>query len=73
MAECRIKKYDNLPARVGWIDVDMHRWALSRKLKPSKLDKVPILNWFLTPSITKERIIFNLETAAREHKMRDEL
>ena len=33
MATCGIKKYDNLPSRVGWIDVDYLRWALSLNTK----------------------------------------
>jgi len=33
MANCGIKKYDELPSRVGWIDVDYLRWALDVNTK----------------------------------------
>jgi len=42
MATCGIKKYDNLPSRVGWIDVDYLRWALSlnNKQRNKIIDKL---------------------------------
>lgn len=39
MAKCGIEKYDNLPARVGWVDVDYirHEYAQTKsKLKALK-------------------------------------
>lgn len=44
MAKCGVKKYDNLPARVGWWDVDAMRFAYGETLKrkrslEAKLDK----------------------------------
>ena len=49
MAQCGIKKYDSLPGRVGFIDVDAARAALSSSFKrieslKQKLDKAIILN-----------------------------
>lgn len=36
--QCGIKKYDDLPARVGWIDVDYLRYQLySIKKKESEI------------------------------------
>jgi len=44
MAKCGITKYDNLPGRVGFTDVDALRYALGRNFKQherlvKKLDK----------------------------------
>ena len=36
MAQCGIKKYDRLPGRVGFIDVDAARAALNYNLKTIK-------------------------------------
>lgn len=36
MAKCYIGKYDKLPARVGWIDVDYLRFRLSQNLDDYK-------------------------------------
>ena len=36
MAKCGKKRYDELPGRVGFIDVDSLRYALSRVLKKRK-------------------------------------
>lgn len=49
MADCGIKKYDKLPGRVGFIDVDAARAALSRYLSTievlkKKLDNAVKLN-----------------------------
>lgn len=69
MAKCGIKQYDELPSRVNFIDVDMTRWALSKRLQQEK-ESPTLLNkiiWFFTsPLISKERCIQNLETARRE-------
>lgn len=40
MAKCGIKKYDEMPSRVGWKDVDAARFAISEKL--SKIFKLEI-------------------------------
>ena len=36
MAKCGIKKYDELPARVGWIDVDYLRYRLESNMSEKK-------------------------------------
>jgi hypothetical protein len=43
MAKCGIDKYDALPARVGFVDVDYLRWRLSVCLNPSSN---PIIKFF---------------------------
>ena len=66
MAECGIEKYDKLPSRVGWIDVDYLRWRLWRCNNPSFISKIPMLGWFLTPQSnekTKQKIINKLDEA----------
>ena len=63
MAKCGIKKYDELPSVVGWIDVDMHRWVLGRLLNPLHIYKFPLIRFFLLPSISKKRCIANLDKA----------
>ena len=72
MAECGIKKYDELPAVVGWIDVDMTRWVLYRHLNKRKIESVPYIGFIVRhltyPSMTKERAIFVLEKAYKQHK-----
>jgi len=45
VANCGVAKYDRLPARVGWTDVDAMRYAYSvvlgkKKLFEVKFDKV---------------------------------
>ena len=39
MAECGIKKYDDLPARVGWTDVDSLRYKLRTAMNDVTLIK----------------------------------
>ncbi|MHA1685286.1 MAG: hypothetical protein ACTSYD_02635 [Candidatus Heimdallarchaeaceae archaeon] len=42
MAECGVKKYDNLPARVGVYDVDAmryHYWTILKKIEKLKKEK----------------------------------
>jgi hypothetical protein len=68
MADCGIKDYDELPARVGWIDVDYLRWRLACCDHPSFIHKIPILGWMLTPSSsfkTRQEVIDRLEEAKR--------
>ena len=36
MVVCGIKKYDDLPARIGWIDIDSLRFALVKADKDLK-------------------------------------
>ena len=36
MAECGIKKYDKLPARIGYVDVDFLRWELGKSLEKTR-------------------------------------
>ena len=36
MADCGIKKYDELPGRVGLIDVDYLRYSLERNMEEHK-------------------------------------
>lgn len=36
MAKCGIEKYDKLPARVGYVDVDYLRWELGKCLQKTK-------------------------------------
>ena len=69
MAECGIKKYDTLPARVGIIDVDELRWRLYRCDNPSWVSKVPIIGMLLAPPTdqeTRSLLIRKLEQA-RKH------
>jgi len=42
MAKCGIKKYDELPSRVGWLDVDYLRYRLDKekKMAKKKIDKI---------------------------------
>ena len=54
MAECGIEKYDKLPGRVRWIDVDYLGWRLKRCNDPLFISKIPILGWFLTPPLDKK-------------------
>ena len=64
MAECGIEKYDKLPARAGWTDIDYLRWRLWRCNNPSFISRIPILGWLLTPPSdekTKQNIINKLE------------
>jgi hypothetical protein len=64
MANCGIKKYDQLPARVGYVDVDYLRWRLYRCNNPHWIHNIPILGWFLTPPSnlkTRNQIIIKLE------------
>lgn len=71
MADCGIKKYDKLPAVVGWIDVDYLRWRLYRCDHPYSLHEIPLIGGMLTPpSGKKERriIIAMLEEARLEVK-----
>jgi hypothetical protein len=63
MAKCGIEKYDNLPARVGWIDVDYNRWILRCIDKPSWLYKFKLLSWFFYPQYPRHIIIEYLEEA----------
>lgn len=69
MAICGIKKYDELPAVVGMIDVDYLRYRLYRCNNPIIRSKIPILSILIsifTPpsdSKTKEKIIIELERA----------
>lgn len=57
MAECGIKKYDELPGRIGLIDVDYLRFRLySVKNKQKKLIK------------EEEKIIEKLEEARKKWK-----
>lgn len=39
MAKCGIKKYDILPARVGWTDVDYLRYQLAHFQKLANMYK----------------------------------
>ena len=54
MALCGIKEYDELPARVGMIDVDYLRWRLHTIDNPSWIHKIPILGWLLIPTRNKQ-------------------
>lgn len=49
MAKCGLKPYDDLPGRVGWIDVDAARYGLGEAMKrveliKQKLDKAMYLH-----------------------------
>ena len=68
MAKCGIKKYDKLPARVGWIDVDYLRWRLWRHNHPSALEKIPIIGWMNVLFNSKQDIIKVLDEAAQIYK-----
>lgn len=75
MAKCGIKRYDELPAGVGWIDVDYLRWRLKRCNNPSNimkiLDSIPIINLFTlgdSKESTKYSILSSLEEAYEKHK-----
>lgn len=70
MAKCRIKKYDKLPARVGWIDVDYLRWRLWRHNHPSALVNIPIIGWLSLPNISKQQVIKTLDDAIKIHNER---
>ena len=69
MAECGIEKYDELPGRVGWIDVDSLCYALYRLDHPliKNIQEIPILQKFATPPEElqkyREKIIAKLEKA----------
>ena len=70
MAESGIKKYDELPGRVGVIDVDMHRWALKRKIERESFGEnffTKTIDLLTVPSITKKKLIETLENARKEH------
>lgn len=54
MAKCGIKKYDNLPSRVGIYDVDYMRWRLYRCFDPHFFSDIPILKYFFHPPISDE-------------------
>ena len=73
MTLCGIKKYDKLPARVGWIDVDYLRWRIFRYVNPSFLNNVPFLRWFIPHdnSESMKRIIYRLDEAAEMWKQAD--
>jgi len=75
MAECGIKKYDDLPATVGWIDVDYLRWRLYVCDHPNFIDKIPILNILVRPprsADVRKDIVQQLEVAVR-HELRGRL
>ncbi len=61
MANCGIKRYDNSPSRVRWIDVDMNRWVLSCYLHPKKVWSLPVfgkvLRFVMVPSQSQERTL----------------
>lgn len=74
MALCGIKKYDELPAVVGMIDVDYLRYILYRCNNPIICSKIPILSILISiftlpsDSKTKEKIIIELERAYKIEK-----
>ena len=74
MAECGIEKYDELPARVGSIDVDYLRWRLYRCLNPSWLHNIPLIGQFLAPpsdELTKNEVIMKLDGAIAYIEMQE--
>jgi hypothetical protein len=74
MANCGVKKYDDLPAVVSGIDVDMLRWALWRNDHPWRVYSVPVLGWvirfFTMPSTPRARIVRLLDIAVVIHNGR---
>lgn len=77
MAYCGIKKYDELPAIVGWYDVDYCRWALGEKKKGGKRwtrrlvgDNFlgDILDFFTMPNTSEERLREMLDAALKRHE-----
>lgn len=68
MAKCGIEKYDTLPARVDFIDVDLLRAILSTCLKEKKnlIDRLYLLQFkqlFETDESLKQRVICALKSA----------
>lgn len=78
MVKCGIEKYDALPGRVGWIDVDMNRWVLYLHENPLKCWSWPVIGktlkfLMLLPHPSKEDVTENLERAYKRHRLRGEL
>jgi hypothetical protein len=65
---CGIKKYDDLPGRVGWIDVDFLRWRLYVVQLPTKTFWQRIVkSVYMSGGINnKQKIINSLELARKE-------
>ena len=69
MAKCGITKYDKLPGRVGFIDVDYLRWRLYRCYQPAWHSNIPILKLFHPPTdkVTQHVIETRLEEALEKN------
>ncbi len=63
--KCGIKKWDDLPGRVGWIDVDFLRWRLYVVKLPTKTAWQRIVkSVYMSGGISnKQKIINSLEEA----------
>lgn len=62
MPNCGIEKYDKLPARVGWIDVDFLRWRLGIHNSPHW-----IVRFIYAGFDTKERCVELLDDAVEKY------
>ena len=69
MAQCGIKKYDSLPGRVGFIDVDAARAALSSSFKRIESLKQKPASSFLFSILLLLQLV-KVNNAAR-HKAND--
>ena len=54
MTTCGIKKYDDLPARVGLYDVDFLRYTYKRHIS-SDWTCLPVIKWLYPPLNIKEK------------------